>query len=104
MSDSGGALLYRKALRLRRLGDRQERTLRHMRCRRHLLPSFPSLTDPISAGAGQDMIGVSGQKDASGNPVLNEIGDLLREQLNTYFEVGRPSMPFTPTLGSALLA
>lgn len=41
----------------------------------------------IAEGCGQDVLGDSGQKDASGNPVLSDIGDLIKQEFNRYFEV-----------------
>lgn len=41
----------------------------------------------IAEGCGQDVLGDSGQRDASGNPVLSDIGDLIKQEFNRYFEV-----------------
>lgn len=38
----------------------------------------------VAEGAGQDLLHVSGQKDASGNPVLGDIGEFLRTEIKTY--------------------
>ena len=38
----------------------------------------------VAEGAGQDLLHVSGQKDASGNPILGEIGEFLRKEIKTY--------------------
>ncbi len=38
----------------------------------------------VAEGAGQDLLHVSGQKDASGNPVLGDIGEFLRKEIKTY--------------------
>ncbi len=38
----------------------------------------------VAEGAGQDLLHVSGQKDASGNPVLGDIGEFLRKEIKSY--------------------
>ena len=38
----------------------------------------------VAEGAGQDLLHVSGQQDASGNPVLGDIGEFLRKEIKTY--------------------
>jgi len=40
----------------------------------------------VAEGCGQDLIGDTGKRDASGNPILSEIGDVLKEELLKYFE------------------
>ncbi|MCR5289883.1 MAG: ATP-dependent 6-phosphofructokinase [Treponema sp.] len=40
----------------------------------------------VAEGAGQDLLNATGQKDASGNKKLADIGVYLRDQINTYFE------------------
>jgi 6-phosphofructokinase 1 len=37
-------------------------------------------------GAGQDLLGASGERDASGNPKLQDIGLYLKERLNAHFQ------------------
>lgn len=39
----------------------------------------------VAEGAGQDLLNVSGKKDASGNPVLGDIGEFLRKEIKSYF-------------------
>jgi 6-phosphofructokinase 1 len=41
----------------------------------------------VAEGAGQDLLRVSGQKDASGNPVLGDIGEFLRKEIKKYLDV-----------------
>lgn len=41
----------------------------------------------LAEGCGQSLLGESSETDASGNPVLNDIGDYLKEELKRYFEV-----------------
>ncbi len=38
----------------------------------------------VAEGAGQHLLQVSGQTDASGNPVLGDIGDFLRKEIKKY--------------------
>ncbi|MCC8193622.1 MAG: ATP-dependent 6-phosphofructokinase, partial [Deltaproteobacteria bacterium] len=38
----------------------------------------------VAEGAGQDLLHVSGRKDASGNPVLGDIGGFLRKEITEY--------------------
>ena len=40
----------------------------------------------VAEGAGQDLLGVSGEKDASGNMKHKDIGIFLRESIKGYFE------------------
>jgi 6-phosphofructokinase 1 len=47
----------------------------------------------VAEGAGQDLTGKTGKKDASGNPVLGDITTLLRSEIKRYFE-GR-GIPYT---------
>ncbi|CAK7070649.1 MAG: ATP-dependent 6-phosphofructokinase [Desulfovibrio sp.] len=38
----------------------------------------------VAEGAGQDLLHVSGKKDPSGNPILGDIGEFLRQEIKTY--------------------
>ncbi len=40
----------------------------------------------VAEGAGQNLLQLSGKTDASGNPVLGDIGDFLRKEINTYLK------------------
>lgn len=40
----------------------------------------------VAEGAGQELLGASGEKDASGNTKLQDIGLFLRDALNTHFK------------------
>lgn len=40
----------------------------------------------VAEGAGQELLGVSGEKDASGNTKLQDIGLFLRDALNAHFK------------------
>lgn len=39
----------------------------------------------VAEGAGQNMMQLTGEKDASGNTKLNDIGTFLRDKINAYF-------------------
>ncbi len=47
----------------------------------------------VAEGAGQHLLPDSGEKDASGNPVLGDIASLLRDEIKKY--MGKLSMSFT---------
>ncbi|WP_462324209.1 ATP-dependent 6-phosphofructokinase [Desulfoplanes sp.] len=47
----------------------------------------------VAEGAGQDLCNVSQKKDASGNPVLGDICDVLRTEIKKYFK--RKQIPVT---------
>ncbi len=40
----------------------------------------------VAEGAGQDLMGSSHERDASGNPKFNDIGIFLKEQISAYFK------------------
>lgn len=40
----------------------------------------------VAEGAGQEMMQLTGEKDASGNTKLNDIGIFLRDKINAYFK------------------
>lgn len=40
----------------------------------------------VAEGAGQELLGASGERDASGNAKLQDIGRFLRDALNTHFK------------------
>lgn len=40
----------------------------------------------VAEGAGQDLLGKSGEKDASGNPKLEDIGHFLRDAIGAHFQ------------------
>lgn len=40
----------------------------------------------VAEGAGQDLLGKSGETDASGNPKLQDIGHFLRDAIGTHFK------------------
>jgi 6-phosphofructokinase 1 len=40
----------------------------------------------VAEGAGQDLLAASGEKDASGNPKLQDIGHFLRDKLSAHFK------------------
>ncbi|MGD8228208.1 MAG: ATP-dependent 6-phosphofructokinase [Desulfobacteraceae bacterium] len=40
----------------------------------------------VGEGAGQDLMGVTGERDASGNIRLGDIGIFLKDQINAYFK------------------
>jgi 6-phosphofructokinase 1 len=40
----------------------------------------------VGEGAGQDLMGITGERDASGNIRLGDIGIFLKDQINAYFK------------------
>lgn len=46
----------------------------------------------VAEGAGQDLLSASGEKDASGNKKLEDIGHFLRDQLNAHFKARKIEM------------
>ena len=40
----------------------------------------------VAEGAGQELLGASGERDASGNPKLQDIGLYLKERLDAHFK------------------
>ncbi|CAD7701879.1 unnamed protein product [Ostreobium quekettii] len=40
----------------------------------------------VAEGCGQDLLGKTGDVDASGNPILKDIGPYLKEEIKRYFE------------------
>ena len=46
----------------------------------------------VAEGAGQDLLGKTGEKDASGNTKLQDIGVYLRDQLNAHFKASNIEM------------
>ncbi len=57
----------------------------------HRLRSRKHAVIVCAEGAGQDLTDVSGKTDASGNPVLGDICDVLRREIAKHFkEIGQP--------------
>jgi 6-phosphofructokinase 1 len=47
----------------------------------------------VAEGAGQNLCNTNKKKDASGNPILGDICDILRSEIKTYFQ--KKEMPIT---------